>query len=386
MLRWRLLSVLGSASLGLTLVTGTTAAQEGSSVTPIETMHIVVNGMNADATSFDIGWVDQTTGKYFLADRTNNAVDQFDAAHDKFVGFLARGAFHGTGAAACLAMGASDSADCNGPNGVVTDDQHRVWASDGVSSTSTNSNIKVLAAPPATGVIATISTGGKFRSDELSYDPQDQMILLANPDFGDAFLTWIDVKNLTIAGTFHYLPASKDGWGGLEQSVYDPVANLFYQAVPGVADESGNVVTRGAVDVFKPVPVDGQGQRVASWKVGDCLNGPTGLARTADNTLVGACDNGAVVIKLPAGEEQGVTPDVGGADEVWFNPGDGNVYLAIRGSSGPGQLGILNGGDVVAIPRTGTGAHSVAAYVGNNHVFVPLAGGGIKVFSTPLSP
>jgi hypothetical protein len=389
MLLWRSLSLIGSAALAMLLLSGATDAQEAGSVTPLETMHVVVHGIGSDTTSFDISWVDQSTGQYFLADRTNNAVDQFDAAHDRFVGFLGQGAFHATRAAACLTMGASDSADCNGPNGVVTDDHHRVWVSDGVSANSPESNIKVLAAPPATGVIATIPTGGTFRSDELSYDPQDQIILLANPDFGDAFLTWIDVKKLTVAGTFHYVPASKDGWGGLEQSVYDPVANLFYQAVPGVADESGNVVTRGAIDVFAPLPVDGQGQRVASWKVADCLNGPTGLTRTADNTLVGACDNGAVIVKLPGGDEQGMIPsDVGGADEVWFNPGDGNVYLAMR-SGGPGnsgELGVVGGSNITGILQTGAGAHSVAAYIGNNHIFVPVAGGGVKVFSAPLNP
>jgi hypothetical protein len=171
--------------------------------------------------------------------------------------------------------------------------------------------------------------------------------------------------------------------------VYDPVANVFYQAVPGVADESGNVVTRGAIDVFKPLPVDGQGQRLASWKVADCLKGPTGLTRTADNTLVGACDNGAVVVKLPGGDEQGmIASDVGGADEVWFNPGDRNVYLAIR-SGGPGksgELGVVGGSDIMGILQTGTAAHSVAAFIGNNHIFVPVAGEGVKVFSTPLNP
>ena len=388
MLLWRSLCVLGSVALAITVLAGTTAAQQVGSVTALETMHIVVDGMNRDSKSFDISWVDQATGQYYLADRTNNAVDLFDAAHDHFVGFLGEGQFHKLSAEACHANGASDDADCNGPNGVVIDDQHRVWVSDGVSASSKQSNIKLLAAPPETGVLATIPTGGQFRSDELAYDPQDQMILLANPDFNDAFLTWIDVKNLKIAGTFYYLPASKDNWGGLEQSVYDPTTNLFYQAVPGVADDQGNVATPGAIDVFSPVPVDGQGQRVARWKVSDCINGPAGLTRTADNMLVGACDNGGVMVKLKDGSEQGIIQNVGGADEIWFNPGDGNVYFGIRGGGpdGNGLLGVTSGSDFVGAVVTGPGAHSVAAYIGNNHIFVPLVGQGIKVFSTPVTP
>jgi hypothetical protein len=80
--------------------------------------------------------------------------------------------------------------------------------------------------------------------------------------------------------------------------------------------------------------------------------------------------------------------DVGGADEVWFNPGDGNVYLAMRsgGPSNSGELGVVGGSNITGILQTGAGAHSVAAYIGNNHIFVPVAGGGVKVFSAPLNP
>src|SRR5215471_3308794 len=99
MLLWRSLSVIGSAALAIVFLSGTTAAQEGGSVTPLETMHVIVSGMNSDPASFDISWVDESTGQYFLADRTNNAVDQFDASHHKFVALLGHGAFHGTGAA-----------------------------------------------------------------------------------------------------------------------------------------------------------------------------------------------------------------------------------------------------------------------------------------------
>jgi len=46
-------------------------------------------------TSFDISWVENSTGKYFLADRTNKAVDLVDAKTDTFLGYIGKGVFVG---------------------------------------------------------------------------------------------------------------------------------------------------------------------------------------------------------------------------------------------------------------------------------------------------
>ena len=55
---------------------------------------------NSPVTSaFDISWVDNSTQKYYLADRTNNAIDLVDAATDTFVGFIGKG--HYTGSMPC---------------------------------------------------------------------------------------------------------------------------------------------------------------------------------------------------------------------------------------------------------------------------------------------
>src|SRR5215813_988216 len=46
-------------------------------------------------TSFDISWVKNSTGKYFLADRTNKDVDLVDATTDAFRGYIGQGVFVG---------------------------------------------------------------------------------------------------------------------------------------------------------------------------------------------------------------------------------------------------------------------------------------------------
>jgi hypothetical protein len=357
------------------------AARSDDVVQPLTTIHVTVNGVNHDPAAFDISWVEQSTGRYFLADGPNGAVDLFDARRDTFVGFIGKGNFTSSSQADCVAHGASDIHDCNGPDGVVTDSQHRLWAGDGVNVNATNSvsSIKVMDPTPGTTIIKSIPTGGKFRSDELAYDPRDQVILIANPDFRDAFLTWIDVRDLKVIGTFKYSPTDPNAWGGLEQPVWDPDNGLFYQAVPGVADANGNVITPGHIDVFKARPDEGVGQRVAVLSVPTCINGPTGLTLAQDR-LIGACDTGAIVVNPRDNDFQKVIPNVGGADEIWFNPGDGNVYLA---RTGAGQLGVASAerGRFLANLPTAVGSHSVAAYAENDHVFVPIPNGGIDVFA-----
>jgi hypothetical protein len=314
-----------------------------------------------NTSSFDIGWVENSSGKYFLADRTNNAVDLIDAKTDSFTGYIGKGVFQGN----------TGSRTSSGPNGVLTDKAGLVWAGDG------NSTIKVLNPTPGTTDIASLGTGGTKRADELSYDSKDGIILIAN-DF-ENFLTFVNVANKSIAGHFYYadntigqtatVAGTSTPGGGIEQSVWDPDTGLFYQALPA------NSPTNGRIDVFDPVSE----KLVNSISVPGCTNGPTGLALN-DNKFLGACDNGAAVIQLRAGRVQKIVPDVGGADEVWFNPGDNNFYLGISGP--PAKLGVVDGDNhkVVAV-LTGKGGHSVAAYAGNNHVFDPDRGGtGIFVF------
>lgn len=86
---------------------------------------------NYGTNGFDISWVDNSTQKYYLADRTNNAIDLVDAATDTFLGFIGKGQF--TGSNPCPAQ-PKDLRHCAGPNGVVTDDLGHVWAGDGAGN------------------------------------------------------------------------------------------------------------------------------------------------------------------------------------------------------------------------------------------------------------
>jgi len=324
-----------------------------------------------DTASFDIGFVDQSIGQYYVTDRTNKAVDWFDVSGgivqtDRFVKYLGEGKFAGAGA----------SSDVGGPNGVVVDDQHRVWAGDGPDSTG-QSSIKVI--NPNTGDMQTVYVGGVKRADELSYDPVHQLILIANDKEG--FLTFINVLTTSVAGHFYYadntvgFPASvtdhSTAGGGIEQSLYNRATGKFYQAVPG------DKKSAGFIDVFDPL-----GRKLENTiQVPGCQGGPTGLVLDSHQRLIGACGNGGVVVDVASGNVVGLVPEVGGADELWFSEANQQTYFA---RSGPGMLGVLDGTNQNFLQNLSTsgGSHSVAAY--KNQVFVPERKGdtglGIRVF------
>jgi hypothetical protein len=342
--------VLVAGLFGLLLCSGLAVAGDGS-------VSFSEDISPPNAASFDISWVDNSTGQYFLADRTNKAVDLVNAITDSFTGYIGQNVFTG------------------GPNGVLTDSAGLVWAGNG------DSTIKVLhpqAGTGSTALIKSIPTGGVKRADELSYDPVDGVIVIANDREG--FLTFIDVHSQTVATHFYYAdntvgqPATVAGHatngGGIEQSVWDPDTGLFYQAVPGTAS------TTGFIDVFTP-----SGTLVDTFPVPGCNNGPTGLALGDNQRFLGACANGAAAVEVRTGKVHMIVPDVGGADEVWFNPGDHNFYFGI--SAGP-KLGIVDGNnDHVVAVLSGHGGHSVAAYAGNNQVLAPeRTATGIAVFTS----
>jgi hypothetical protein len=153
----------------------------------------------------------------------------------------------------------------------------------------------------------------------------------------------------------------------LEQSVWDAQTGLFYQAVPAGS-------SAGFIDVFDPLSE----QLVATFPVPGCDGGPTGLALGPNQRMLGACGNGAVAVEVRHGQIHDFIAGVGGADEIWYNPGDNNFYLAIFVGF---KLGVVNANnDHVVQVLTGHGTHSVAAYAGNNHIFDPEFGTGIAVF------
>src|SRR5262245_66520404 len=90
-------------TLGLSVLVAATACPAAASDRSVK----FLTAVNPPSTQhFDISWVQNSAGKYFLADRDSKAVDLIDATKDAFDGFIGRGVFVGVvPAARCPAGG-----------------------------------------------------------------------------------------------------------------------------------------------------------------------------------------------------------------------------------------------------------------------------------------
>ena len=331
------------------------------------------------AAGFDISWVDSVSGRYYLADRTTGSVEVVDSVQGTFL-YSIKG-FVGNG-----------SSGKAGPDGVLTAG-NELWAGDG------DSTIKVVDLTAGAGAVPfAINTGGKFRADELAYDPRDHIILIANDRDSPPFVSFISQQTRTVLAKLPY-PQST---GGLEQPVWEPVANKFYMSVPSTLDHPG-----GEVDELDPLTFT-----VTNVIPTQC-NGPAGLALLPGRRLITSC--GSVVDAASGARLYNIVNPSDGtpvsADEIWYNPGDDRVYFGnnnvtvvdastyrlvqvsgaavFQGSS----TAFINSGfyQVAAYlfpyplpspaPIGATfGGHSIAANSANNHILVPVTGVGVKVF------
>jgi hypothetical protein len=68
---------------------------------------------------------------------------------------------------------------------------------------------------------------------------------------------------------------------------------------------------------------------------------------------------------------------VGGVDEVWYNPGDNKYYLAARDMPNGAVMGVIDAktNQWLANVPTGSNSHSISVDPSNNHAFVPLQAG-----------
>jgi len=385
---------------GASLFYGTAFAQDE---TFVNVFQLAVPG---GLTSFDIGFVDPKIGRYFLADRTNKTVDQVKTSNNT-IHQLAKGAF----------VGVQTGTNTSGPNGVITANDHtEVWAADGVlCGTPAQNNACATGATPATQtsriqvidlktgeVTHTIDNGGQRRADELCEDPKDHVVLVANDDDADLFLTFISMNTYQILGKLTLKGTDPNALNikAIEQCQWSPRTGKFYLAVPEVNGGNNplNLPNQqpGAVLEINPVslkvervfPIDFAflSQTGTTPATADCL-GPQGLAIGPNREILLGCSNsgkGSVIINELNGDLVRSLDGLNGSDEVWYNPGNNHYFLAESNhkvGSNPVTpiLGVVDqrpdtiGED--ADPATVAGSHSVAVDPVSNQVYVPVNAG-----------
>jgi hypothetical protein len=346
-----LLPLFAAACAGLALAaTAAYAAARAGSFARIATLRVPGRPLQV----FDIGFVNEE-GIYALSDRSNAGLDLFDAATGRFLG-RATG-FKGYSKAAGF--------DAAGPNGVVAVGRHQFWAGDG------DSTVKVVDVR-SRKVIASIATGGGKRTDELTYDPRDHLVIAVNNADDPPFVSFISTRTRKVLGRLELKRATD----GAEQSVWNPATGLVYLSIPSV----DGVKSRGAVAVIDPRTR----RLLRMMPVERCM--PAGLALGPhDDLLLGCSDDGvaagfparSLVMNAASGGIVARLPQVGGSDEVWSDRRAGRYYLAAVAETGGPVLGVVDSraNRWIANLPTGPHAHSVAADAATGKVFVPIAAG-----------
>jgi len=179
----------------------------------------------------------------------------------------------------------------------------------------------------------------------------------------------------------HHAPISPAGLGG---NSWNPATGHFLATN---ANASGDL-TVGNVDEIDLRLGNPNGPVIINhFEVDNCM--PTSVVQGPDGPknpfLVGCADHDGesfppneIVINGMTGAILANIPYVGGADEVWYNPGDNRYYVAARDMPNGPVLGIIDAGSNLWLANIATNAnsHSVAVDPTNNHVFVPSQSGG----------
>ena len=396
--------------------------------------------------AFDISWVDTSINRYFLADRSNREVDvAHTGTQTPTLGTpitSTPNAFAGArcsdGSLAPCTPPLKANNDISGPNGVLTltnTSGDELWVGDGPTPDpicldptvgvgfSPCSTVKVFPATASgpTTPTHTIPTAGHKRADELCFDPKDKLVMIAN-DAEDPhpFINIISTVDYKVKQKIVFTTATN----GIEQCQWNPRTSLFYINVPEV-NGPGDDTKPGAVFVFK-VDAPNHVTQVATFTIpiAKCA-GPQGMAIGPSPQILLGCNapsipNGpskspnatlsnSVIINENSGSVMATLTELGGADEVWFNPSDGHYFIAQSGDTEapteaqePGECGQSSGSHELGIADAQTkqadqtvcfneaktaSTHSVAADSVSNLVFVPVSE-GIAVFqsNTPEMP
>jgi len=329
--------------------------------------------------SFDISWVNPDRAEYYIADRSNKGIDIIDTRHNVFKKTI--GGFVGI-----KLNGAGTAVDNNhsGPDGVTS---HGRWlyAGDG------DSTLKVIDLKTGT-IVATLSTGGTTRLDEMALTTDGTLLLAVNNAEDPPFATLFtangddDDNSVTLIAKITADPSViPSGFGlSIEQPTWEDSTQRFIVSVPTIKDNPTGCnygqnappnTCSGAILVIDPTNLLTPIEKVVPLV--HC--GPNGATVGPNsNVMVGCTPN-----NQPGDLETTVINaknfnyvDVGnltGSDEVWFDQGSGRYYTGSSAMPGAAVLGVVDGETnflLESIPQS-SASHSVAADSRHHKVFVP---------------
>jgi hypothetical protein len=342
----KLWSFSGLAIVAATLITSA-SAQQGQAVGGYQLLRTIT--IPGGLAGNDISWVDSANARYYLADRGNTTsspvigprIDVIDTENDAFVTSIPL---------------------TSASNGILAVPRaHELWV--GLND-STIAVIDTI----TNGVTHVISTGGTARADELAYDPQDRLILIANDRDTPAFVSFVSQATYSVVKRISYDGVGgPNATGGIEQPVWDGAVGRFYIAIPATTANPN-----GEYDELDPLTL------TITRAIPSACKGPSGLALIPGQRLMSACGD---VVDLASGK---IVTTVAGvsADEIWYNAGDQRVYFGggvnvfVVDANSYSLLTTLVVGQAAVAPAPAISTHSLAADEANNQVFVAVAAAG----------
>ncbi|HUK21252.1 MAG TPA: hypothetical protein VLV45_06815 [Gemmatimonadales bacterium] len=355
------------------------------------------------------GWFVDATNAYYVDDQSNRGVDAIDLRSYTWVGRIPGfvGAATGASGGAITYGGGTATSNGQGPNSMVPVDDHRMWVSDGNSQVAivnlhslTVESWISTAAPQCDGGTATTHFCG--RVNEMTYDPDDQIILVENPNPLDeafcttagnncastaaiSFPTASPQKTLASYATFisarHPYRVLGRIWfadvkGTTEAPVWDHETHRFLLPVPTCSGATGATACTASaggtqyVAVINPRIFSEHHFRELTWTqatmpsfaIPDCAHLMPGITpgtgmindmaiNERDQTVImEVCGKGELVFNAHNGDVVNVVTEISSTDESWFNPGDRRFYVvatapggATPGNANTTSLGVIDG-------------------------------------------
>ena len=160
------------------------------------------------------------------------------------------------------------------------------------------------------------------------------------------------------------------GAGGLEQPMWNPEMHRFFLSVGEYRD--GRNGGNGELAVINPKTMKVE----KSYDTGKCH--PSGEVLGAAEHIFVACGGavGSIMVNAMTGKVMAMVTQIGGGDENWYNPGDGNFYFTglDRSVTPPvTSVGVVDGQTgawLQSVPDPG--ARQAVALAANNHIFTPV--------------